>query len=392
MSLSLGGPVTGKRYGVAMPLPRHDVDPDGLLEYSVVFSDRSLNHMSASFVRVMQDLLGILRDTYNAPTAVMVPGGGSYAMEAVARQLAHGKRCLVLRNGFFSYRWSQIFDAGDIPGEHHVLKARPASTDVRALWSPAPIAEVTAVIAERKPELVFAPHVETASGLLLSDDYLRQVAEATHAVGGLFVLDCVASGTLWVNMDQLGVDVLISAPQKGWSGSPSAGYVMLSNTARAAVEETTSSSFAIDLKKWLTISEGYAAGRHGYHATVPTDTLRRNVEVMHEAREVGLENLRERQIELGGKVRAALAERGFVSVAADDCAAPTVVVMHERECGRNTAADLLAVGVQAAAGVPLACDEPEGFATFRIGLFGLDKWADVDGTVDRLTRALDRIG
>lgn len=376
----------------AMSLPRADVDPDGLLEYSVVFSDHSLNHMSARFVGVMQDLLGILRDTYNAPTAVMVPGGGSYAMEAVARQLAQGKRCLVLRNGFFSYRWSQILDTGGIPGEHHVLKAAPDSTDVRAAWSPAPIGQVTAAITRHRPELVFAPHVETASGILLSDDYLRQAIDATHAVGGLFVLDCIASGTLWVDMADLGADVVISAPQKGWSGSPCAGYVMFSDAARAAIEASVSSSFAMDLNKWLAISDGYVRGKHAYHATVPTDTLQHNVELMHAAREQGLDNLRERQLELGGKVRAALAERGYASVAAEDCAAPSVVVVHERERGRNTAAELLGAGVQAAAGVPLACDEPDGFATFRIGLFGLAKWADVDGTVQRLAQALDRIG
>lgn len=375
-----------------MSLPRHDVDPDGLLEYSVVFSDHALNHMSVRFVQVMQDLLGILRDTYNAPTAMMIPGGGSYAMEAVARQLAHGKKCLVLRNGFFSFRWSQIFDAGDIPGEHHVLKAQPDSEDIRAAWSPAPIEEVEAAIAEIKPDLVFAPHVETASGILLTDEYVRRVADATHAAGGLFVLDCVASGTLWVDQTKAGVDVLISAPQKGWSGQPCAGYVMFSEAGRAAVEASISSSFAMDLKKWLAISEGYVAGKHAYHATVPTETLRHNVEVMKQAVEVGLDNLRQRQTELGTKVRAALTERGFASVAAEGWQSPTVVVVHEREVGRNTAAELAKVGVQAAAGVPLGCDEPAGFATFRLGLFGLDKWADVDAAVQRLAEALDRIG
>ncbi|MDO5500279.1 MAG: aminotransferase class V-fold PLP-dependent enzyme [Propionibacteriaceae bacterium] len=373
-------------------LPLADVDPDGLLEYSVVFTDRALNHMSARFVGVMQDLLGILRDTYAAPTAVMIPGGGSYAMEAVARQFANDKRCLVLRSGFFSYRWSQIFDAGDIPGEHLVLKARADSDGRRAVWAPTPIEEVTAFIAEHRPELVFAPHVETASGIVLPDDYVRAVADATHAVGGLFVLDCVASGALWVNMADLGIDLLISAPQKGWSGRPCAGYVMLNETAREAIESTTSSSFAADLKKWLVLSEGYVEGRHAYHATVPTDTLAHNVQLMHEALDVGLDTLRERQVELGTKVRAALAERGYASVAAPGFESPSVVVVHERQAGDNTAAALAKVGVQAAAGVPLACDEPADFATFRLGLFGLDKWADVDAAVQRLTDALDRIG
>lgn len=375
-----------------MSLPLPDVDPDGLLEYSVVFTDRALNHMSARFVAVMQDLLSMLRETYTADTAVMIPGGGSYAMEAVARQFAHGRRVLVLRNGFFSYRWSQIIDAGSITDAHTVLKARPDSADRRARWSPAPIDEVVAAIEAEQPEFVFAPHVETAAGLVLPDDYLRRVAAATHAAGGLFVLDCVASGPLWTDMADLGVDILISAPQKGWSGSPCAGYVMFGPAARAAIDSTTSSSFAIDLKKWLAISEGYARGQHAYHATVPTDTLRHNVEVMKETLAAGPEELRARQWELGTKIRAMLAERGFVSVAAEGFEAPTVVVCHEPVVGRSTAAELAKVGVQAAAGVPLACDEPEDFSTFRVGLFGLDKWADVDGTVQRLADALDRIG
>lgn len=374
-----------------MSLPLPDVDPDGLLEYSVVFSDRSLNHMSKQFVGVMQDLLSMLRETYAAHTAVMIPGGGSYAMEAVARQFAHGRRAMVLRNGFFSYRWSQIIDAGAITDHHTVLKAVPDSADRRAQWSPAPIDEVVARIAAEKPEFVFAPHVETAAGIVLPDDYVRAVADATHAAGGLFVLDCVASGPLWVDMGELGVDILISAPQKGWSGSPSAGYVMFGADGRTAIEATTSSSFAIDLKKWMTISEGYAEGKHAYHATVPTDTIRRNVEVMKETLAAGREELRAKQQELGDKVRAMLAERGYVSVAAEGFESPTVVVCHEPVPGRSTAAELVKAGVQAAAGVPLACDEPADFATVRFGLFGLDKWADVDGTVQRLADALDRI-
>ncbi|WP_425308686.1 aminotransferase class V-fold PLP-dependent enzyme [Ammonicoccus fulvus] len=374
-----------------MSLPLPDVDPDGLLEYSVVFSDRSLNHMSKRFVGVMQDLLSMLRETYAAPTAVMIPGGGSYAMEAVARQFAHGRRVLVLRNGFFSYRWSQIIEAGAITDHHTVLKASPDSADRSARWIPAPIDEVVARIEAENPEFVFAPHVETAAGIVLPDDYVRAVADATHAAGGLFVLDCVASGPLWVDMGELGVDILISAPQKGWSGSPSAGYVMLGADARTAIEATTSSSFAIDLKKWMTISEGYAEGKHAYHATVPTDTIRHNVEVMKETLAAGREELRAKQQELGEKVRAMLEERGYVSVAAEGFESPTVVVCHEPVPGRSTAGELVKAGVQAAAGVPLACDEPADFATVRFGLFGLDKWADVDGTVQRLADALDRI-
>ncbi|MDO5682455.1 MAG: aminotransferase class V-fold PLP-dependent enzyme [Propionibacteriaceae bacterium] len=373
-----------------LPLP--NVDPDGLLEYSVVFTDRALNHMSARFVAVMQDIIGMLKQTYSAHSVAIVPGGGSFAMEAVARQFAHGKRCLVLRNGFFSYRWSQIIDTGSITDHHTVLKARPTTDANPSPWAPAPIAEVVERINQERPELVFAAHVETASGMLLSDDYLRAVAEATHAVGGLFVLDCVASGALWTDMTAVGADLLLSAPQKGWSGSPCAGYVMFSEAGRAAIESTTSSSFSADLKRWLLLTEGYAEGKHAYHATVPTDTLQRNAAVMRETLERGMPELTAAQWELGTAVRAALAERGIMSVAAAEFASPTVVVCHEPVPGRSTAAELAKVGVQAAAGVPLACDEPADFATFRMGLFGLDKWADIDGTVQRLTDALDKIG
>lgn len=375
-----------------MSLPLPDVDPDGLLEYSVVFTDRALNHMSARFVEVMQDLLAMLTQTYAATTAAMIPGGGSYAMEAVCRQFAQDRRCLVLRNGFFSYRWSQIIETGAITDRHTILKAVPDTADRLSPWRPAPIDEVLATIESERPELVFAPHVETASGILLPDDYVRRVADATHAAGGLFVLDCVASGPLWIDMTDLGVDILITAPQKGWSGRPCAGYVLFGERARAAIDSTTSSSFAADLKKWLTISEGYAAGRHAYHATVPTDALEHNVEVMKETLAVGKDELSARQVQLGTRVRAMLAERGYRSVAAKEYAAPTVIVCHEPDARRNTAAELVKVGVQAAAGVPLGCDEPADFATVRFGLFGLDKWADVDGTVERLAAALDRLG
>lgn len=374
-----------------MDLPHADIDPDGLLEYSVVFTDRSLNHMSARFVSVMEDTLAILRSTYNAHTAALVPGGGSYGMEAVARQFAGGKRCLIVRNGQFSYRWSQILDIGQIPAEHEVLKARPAGGDSDKGFAPAPIDEVVEAIRRQRSELVFAPHVETASGILLTADYLRQLAAAVHEAGGLFVLDCVASGPLWVDMEDIGVDILLSAPQKGWSGSPCAGYIMLSERARTAIEDTTSSSFALDLKKWLTISEGYAAGKHGYHATMPTDSIAHNLTLMQEAVDTGLPLLRERQIELGTAVRRLLTEHGYTSVAAEGWQSPTVVVVQTRRPAAEVVAGFAAAGVQVAAGVPLMVDEPEGFQTFRIGLFGLDKWADVDGAVARLAAALERV-
>ena len=372
-------------------LPHDDVDPGGLLEYSVVFTDRSLNHMSARFVDVMQQVLGILEEAYNAHTSAIVPGGGTYAMEAVARQIATGRRTLVVRNGLFSFRWSQILDAGGISDDVTVLTARPDSDDVQAAWSPAPIDDVVAAIRLRQPEVVFAPHVETAAGMILPDDYIRALADAAHEVGGLLVLDCIASGAIWVDMQKLGVDVLLSAPQKGWSGTPGAGYVMLSEAGREAVTTRPSTSFAMDLAKWLSIADEYRAGRAAYHATMPTDALVRNLATMIETRDRGFEQLRTAQLELGARVREVLTAHGLPSVAAADFAAPGVVVVHTDDPALKSGAALKEQGLQVAAGVPLQCDEPAGFSTFRLGLFGLDKLADIDGTVSRLETALDAV-
>ena len=373
-----------------MTLPRPDIDPDGLLEYSVVFTDLSLNHMSKRFVDVMQQLNQVLRTTYGADGVAIVPGGGTYGMEAVARQLATGRRALVVRNGFFSYRWSQIIEMGGITDDVTVLTARPTTDSHPSPWAPPPVEEVAAAIAEKKPEVVFAAHVETSAGIVLPEDYLRALARATHEAGGLFVLDCIASGALWVDMKDIGVDVLITAPQKGWSGSPGAAYVMVDDAAREAIGATTSTSFSADLKKWLSISDGYVEGRHAYHATMPTDTLAHNLEVMLEATGRGLASLQEAQVELGARVRALLAERGFTSVAAEGYAAPTVVVVHADDAGLRSGAKFAQVGLQVAGGVPLMCGEPEDWSTFRLGLFGLDKLGDVDGTVARLADGLDR--
>lgn len=374
-----------------MDLPRPEIDPDGLLEYSVVFTDRALNHMSARFVRAMQDLLGVLTSTYAAPAAAVVPGGGSFAMEAVARQLATGRPVLVVRTGFFSYRWSQILEQGAIASAATVCRARPLSGDIAAAWEPPPVAEVVETIRRERPELVFVAHVETASGMLLPDEYVRALADAVHETGGLMVLDCIASGALWVDMGALGVDVLLSAPQKGWSGQPCAGYVVLGERGRAAVEASTSTSFAADLKRWLAISDGYAAGTAAYHATMPTGALAHNAEVMLETQARGLEALRSAQWDLGIRVRELLAENGFASVAADGFASPSVVVVRTDNPELKSGAAFKPAGVQVAAGVPLMCDEPEGFSTFRMGLFGLDKLGDVDGTVARLAAALDKV-
>jgi aspartate aminotransferase-like enzyme len=371
-----------------MSLPRRDVDPDGLLEYSVVFTDRSLNHMSRRFVGVVQDIVGVLRTTYGADTVAVVPGGGTYAMEAVARQLATGRRCLVVRNGLFSYRWSQILDAGSVASATTVCRARPVSDEPRAPWAPAPVEEVVEAITTERPEVVFAAHVETAAGMLLPDEYVRAVAAATHEVGGVFVLDCIASGALWVDMAELDVDVLLSAPQKGWSGSPCAGYVMLRDSARERVMATSSTSFAANLRTWLTVTEAYVQGQTPYHATMPTDTLAHNAAIMLETQAVGLDVLRTAQVALGTRVRALLAGRGYPSVADGGFAAPSVVVSFTDDPEVKNGARFTRSGLQVAAGVPLMCGEPDDFSTFRVGLFGLDKLTDVDGAVRRLEEHL----
>ena len=374
-----------------MPSLLPQIDPDGLLEFSVVYTDRALNHMSKRFQGVMKDISGILKEVYHAKSAILVPGSGTFGMEAVARQFAADKKVLIIRNGWFSYRWTQIFDMGRIPSESTVLKARRVGEGKQAPWIPAPVAEVVAAIRDKKPALVFAPHVETASGMMLPNDYLRRVADAVHEVGGLFVLDCIASGAMWVDMQATGVDVLVSAPQKGWSGSPCCAMVMLSERARAAIDGTTSSSFACDLKKWLQIMETYENGGHAYHATLPTDALSRVRDVMLETRAYGFEKVRAEQIELGAKVRALFESRGIPSVAAEGFKAPGVVVSYTEDPEIQSSKKFLGPGLQTAGGVPLQCDEPADFMTFRIGLFGLDKLHNVDRTVAHLANALDQI-
>jgi aspartate aminotransferase-like enzyme len=375
-----------------MPGLLPNVDPDGLLEFSVVYTDRSLNHMSKNFQGVMTDISGILKEVYGAHSVALVPGSGTYGMEAVARQFAAGKHVLVIRNGWFSYRWTQIFEMGNIPATHSVIKARQTHTGAQAPWAPAPIADVVAAIAKEKPALVFAPHVETSSGMILPDSYLRAVADAVHAVGGLFVLDCIASGAMWVDMQANGVDLLISAPQKGWSSSPCCAMVMLSERARAAIDGTTSSSYSCDLKKWLQIMETYEKGGHAYHATLPTDALTRLRAVMKETQAYGFAKVKAEQELLGQKVRAMFESRGLPSVAAEGFKAPGVVVSYTTDADIQSGKKFLAQGLQTAAGVPLQCDEGADFKTFRVGLFGLEKWHHVDRTVANLAGALDRIG
>jgi len=367
------------------------VDPEGLLEFSVVYTDRALNHMSKKFQGVMRDISSTLKEAYHAKSAIVVPGSGTFGMEGVARQFATGQKVLVIRNGWFSYRWTQIFDMGSIPSSATVLKARPITTEAQAPFAPAPIEEVVAAIRREQPALVFAAHVETAAGLMLPDDYLRAVSDAVHAVGGMFVLDCIASGAMWVDMLATGVDVLISAPQKGWSGSPGSAFVMLSERARERIDQTTSTSFACDLRKWLQIMETYEGNAHAYHTTMPTDALTRVRDVMLETKALGFEKARAAQKELGSRVRALLASKGFKSVAAPGFEAPGVVVSYTTDPEIHNSKKFLALGLQTAAGVPLQCDEPADFRTWRIGLFGLDKLQNIDRTVKQLEDALNKM-
>jgi len=371
--------------------PRTIVDPDGLFEYSAVFTDRSLNHMSQSFQMVMKDISTTLKKVYNANGVIIVPGGGTFAMEAVARQFATNKKCLVIRNGLFSFRWTQIFDMGDIPSESTALQACPVDDSKHAAFAPAPIEKVVAAIKNKKPDAVFVPHVETSAGIIVPDDYIRAVADAVHSVDGILVLDCIASGTIWVDMKDCGVDVLISAPQKGWSSSPCSGLVMLSTHAQEIIESSTSTSFACDLQRWRKIMEAYENDGHAYHATMPTDALRRFRDIMKETEEYGFDKARVAQRELGKKVSDLLVSKGIKIVAAEGFQAPGIIVCYTEDVDMHNGKKFSEVGIQIAAGVPLHCDEPEYFKTFRLGLFGLDKLQNVDRTVARLDEALSQI-
>lgn len=378
-----------------MPALLDNVDPDGLLEYSVVYTDRALNHMSEGFQQVMCDISQTLKQTYNAHRTAIVPGSGTFGMEAVARQFATNQKCLIIRNGWFSYRWTQILEAGSLPSESMVMKARRLSSNVipphQAPFQPAPLEEVISAINTQRPALVFAPHVETSAGMILPDFYLAAISDAVHSVGGLMVLDCIASGAIWVDMRKCGVDILISAPQKGWSGPPCCGLVMLSELACERIRSTNSNSFSIDLSKWLGIMETYESGAHAYHSTMPTESLRVFRDVMIETTTFGLELAHQRQQELGDRVRMLIADRGFHSVAASGFEAPSVVVSYtDNPCMQNGSL-FKQIGVQIAAGVPLMCDEGDEFKTFRVGLFGLDKLMNIDRSVESFANSLDSV-
>lgn len=372
-----------------------DIDPDGLLEYSVVFNDRSLNHMSASFQTVMREVSASLKEAYSAKSAILVPGGGTFGMEAIARQFGTDKRCLVVRNGWFSFRWSEIFEKGKIASETKVLFAnqQPHSAGDNKLkpFAPSALSDIVADIALYKPDIVCAPHVETSAGMVLPDNYIAGIADAVHDAGGLFILDCVASGALFVDMEKLGVDVLLTAPQKGWSATPCAGVVMLSERGRAAIEHTVSTSYACDLRKWLSIMEAYENGGHAYHATLPTDGLKIFRDALLETKSYGFATIKQAQIDLGIKMRALMEQHGFVSVAADGFKAASVIVSYTTDPDMKTGKKFAEQGVQIAAGVPLEVGEPDDYMSFRIGLFGLDKLLNIDRTVANFEAALKKI-
>lgn len=371
---------------------RPDIDPNGLLEFSVVYTDRALNHMSKQFQQVMNDLSQNLKDVYNAHAVAIVPGGGTFGMEAVARQLATDKKCLILRHGWFSYRWTQILEAGKISDNVTVITAKTDKQDTPTpIFSPTPIDDMVSQILTEKPQIVFAPHVETASGIMLSDDYIRTLAKAVHDVGGLLVIDCIASGCIWLDMQNLGIDVLLSAPQKGWSSTPCAGLVMLSEQATTAVDNSVSTSFSLDLKQWLNIMRAFENGGHAYHATMPTDSLKLFSDTLNEAKQIGFAKLKSAQIELGQKVRTLLEQHGYQSIANKDYQASGVIVCYTDRDDIHKGTAFVQNGVQIASGVPLKVGEPDGFKTFRLGLFGLDKLQDVDATVARLDTALQAV-
>ena len=374
-----------------MVTSHNNIDPNGLKEFSVVFTDRSLNHMSELFGGVMNDISSTLKEVYKAHSIALVPGGGTFAMESVARQFMSGKTALVVRNGWFSYRWSQIFETGNICKSTIVMKAKQSGNNVQSSFEPAPIDEVVAKIKTEKPDFVFAPHVETSAGIILPDDYIRELSRAAHSVNALMVLDCIASGCVWVDMEDTGVDILISAPQKGWSSQPCAGLVMMSANARNKINTTESDSFAMDLKKWLSIMETYEAGGHAYHATMPTDSLKVFRDTLSETREFGFSTAFDAQWKLGNSVREALKNWGIKSVAANGFGAPGVVVSYTESPDVQNGSRFKELGFQIAAGVPLKCDEPSGFSTFRLGLFGLDKLKNVESTLATLDQAFEQI-
>jgi aspartate aminotransferase-like enzyme len=354
-----------------------------------VYSDRSLNHMSVKFQEVMKYINTTLKHVYHGKAAILVPGGGSFGMESVAAQFCNGQHCMVIRNGWFSYRWSDIFDKTQIPRSTTIMKARRATPGATEPFAPCPLEEVIAAIIRERPSVVCAPHVETSAGMIIPDSYIKAVSDAVHEVGGIFVLDCVASGCIWVDMEKVGADVLITAPQKGWSGTPCCGIIMLSDRGVERMNNTTSSAFGIDLKKWHTVMQAYENGGFAYHVTMPTDSLVHFAKIMKETEDYGFDRVFDEQVALGKMARELLESRGYKSVAAPGFEAPGVVVSYTSDPDIKSGKKFKEAGMQIAAGIPLELDEGSCYMSFRLGLFGLDKIHHPERTCENLRLVLD---
>ena len=362
-----------------------------LKEFSVVYTDRSLNHMSDEFVDIMKDISRILKKAYNADSSVIVPGSGTFGMEAVARQFANNEPVLIIRNGWFSYRWSQIFDMAGITDQVDVITGTQVENTTTGQYIPPDINDVVDRIHTLRPPIVFAPHVETSCGMILPDDYLAQIGQACHDTGTLFVLDCIASGAAWVDMKALNIDIVITAPQKGWSSAPCCALIAMSSRAREMLNDTKSTSYSMDILKWTQVMETYEQGKFIYHTTMPTNALRELRDTMIETENLGFDYLKNRQYDLGMQVRNMLISYGYPSVAKDGYYAPGVVVCYTTDKNIQNATKFRELGYQTAAGVPLQVGERSDFQTFRIGLFGIDKLMNIDDTVNSLKQALDQL-
>ena len=349
------------------------------------------SHPNAPLTRsqIMNDIDSTMKEAYNATSTIVMPGSGSYGMEAVARQWATNKKVMVLRNGYFSYRWTDIFDQTGIPAETIVLKGVPADDSAQPQFKPHPIEDVVAAIKSEKPSVVFAPHVETSTGIILPDDYLRKISQAVHAHGGLFVLDCIASGTVWVDMKDTGVDCILSAPQKGWTGPACASLMMLSERGDHVTRNSTSTSMVINMRKWLEIMDAYNNGGFAYYTTMPTDALNLFRDAALETKELGFKKAADMAWELGNECRTMMKSKGLRTVSAPGYEAPGVSVWYTGEPDMFN--KFKSHGFQIAAGVPFMINEPPGNFTFRIGLFGLDKLQRKETTIKTLEKTLDRI-
>lgn len=368
-------------------------DKDGLAEYSVVYTDRAVNHMSNKFQGTMNNLNSWLKEAYNAEATIMMPGSGTMGMEAVARQFANDKTAMVIRNGLFSMRWTQIFEQGKIPAKHIVHKARRVGEGAHAPFAPAPLEEVIASIKAEKPAVMMAPHVETSAGIILPDEYIMECAKAMHEVGGIFVLDGIASGCAWVDMKKLDIDAYITAPQKGWTGPACVGIVMLGERGLEHMKKTQSSSFIVDMNKWHAVMNAYIGGGHMYHLTMPTDALITFENIVRESREqIGLDVLEKKQWELGRRTVAALEAHGADIVAAEGFRAPSVVVAHTTRADIQNGSAFKACGMQVAGGVPLFIDEGDQYKSVRFGMLGIEKIMNGDATIATLEKTLEAVG